>query len=239
MSRRLAAGVVLITLFTACQPDGEIGHGGTLKPAPTEIRVLLQETDGLLVVNCPSGAMITDDSDKPLYTVPLGWDLVFKRNEYGVLAANGEWLRCTWVRIKPRDEGDGPPRITVKGSPYRGSLTVRSTTTGTLQAINRIEVEDYLRGVLPEETYASWPPEALKSQAVVSRSYALARMSDDPGAVFHLRADTSSQVYGGYYAEDPRTDEAVAATIGEVLAYGGRIVTTFFSSCCGGHTAAI
>jgi stage II sporulation protein D len=239
MRRCLAAGLILFVSFIACQPDGEIGHGGTLKTAPTELRILLQETDGLLVVNCPSGAVITDDSDKPLYTVPAGWDLVFKRDEHGVLAVNGVWQRCTWVRIKPREDGDGPPRVTVKGSPYRGTLTVRSTTAGTLQAVNRIGVEDYLRGVLPKETYANWPPEALKSQAVVSRSYALARMSDDPDAPFHLRADTSSQVYGGYFAEDPRTDEAVAATAGEVLAYGGRIVTTFFSSCCGGHTAAI
>jgi stage II sporulation protein D len=170
MKRRLAAGLLLLTILTACGPEGEVGHGGTLKSAPTELRVLLQETDGLLVVSC---------------------------------------------------------------------LEVRSTSTGTLQAINLIEVEEYLRGVLPEETYASWPPEALKSQAVVSRSYALARLGESPDAPFHLRADTSSQVYGGYYSEDPRTDGAVAVTAGEVLAYGGRIVTTFFSSCCGGHTAAI
>ncbi|MCK4594352.1 SpoIID/LytB domain-containing protein [bacterium] len=239
MTTRFKAGLALLYVLTACQPDGEVGPGGSVKPAPTELRVLLQETEGLLVVSCPAGALITDDFDKTIYTVPPGYDLVFKRNEHGVLSINGEWQRCTWVTIVPQGGEDDPPRLVVKGVPYRGSLVVRSTATGTLQAVNRIEVEEYLRGVLPEETYANWSLEALKSQAVVSRSYALARLSENPDAPYHLRADTSSQVYGGFFSEDPRTDEAVAATAGEVLAYGGRIVTTFFSSCCGGHTAAI
>ncbi|HDR06290.1 MAG TPA: SpoIID/LytB domain-containing protein, partial [Candidatus Coatesbacteria bacterium] len=237
--RRRPAAVLLVTLFIACGPEVEVERPGTYKPAPTELRVLLQETDGLLVVSCPSGAVIRDADDKGLYTVPAGYDLVFGRNEHGVLSINGEWQRVGLVQVKPRNEEEGPPRLVVKGSPYRGRVVIRSTGAGTLQAINSIEVEEYLRGVLPKETYASWPAEALKSQAVVSRSYALARMSDATDAPFHLRADTSSQVYGGYFAEDPRTDAAVAATAGEVLAYGGRIVTTFFSSCCGGHTAAI
>ena len=95
-------------------------------------------------------------------------------------------------------------------------------------------MEDYLLGVVPGESPASWPAAALEAQAVAARSYALA--SNVNGRGFDQYADTRSQMYRGYLAETPSTNAAVAATAGEVVTYGGEVATTFFFSTSGGYT---
>jgi stage II sporulation protein D len=82
-----------------------------------------------------------------------------------------------------------------------------------------------------------WQPEALKAQAVVARSYALATLK--PGKTFDLRNDTRSQVYNGVRAEEWQTNLAIGATAGRVLLWRGRVATTFYHSTSGGRTAAI
>ncbi len=231
--------LTFLLVVAGCREEIDSDHDGSIKESSPELRVLLFEGEGPLVVSVPDGAVIRNDDGEAIYTVPPRYDLVFRQGESGGLLVNGEWLGKRRVTIIPKDGGDEPPRLLVAGSPYRGSLLVRSTEAGSLQFINRIATEDYLRGVLPRETFASWPADALRAQAVVSRSYALARYAEEPKAIYHLHADISSQVYGGYFSEDPRTDAAIKETGGEVLAADGRIITTFFHSTCGGHTAAI
>ena len=135
---------------------------------------------------------------------------------------------------------------------YRGELL--AVDTGSSQAtVNRLPMEDYLRGVVPQESPASWADrgagkgaEALKAQAVAARSYALAENRFS----FAKTCDTTScQVYGGaavnpsggarQMVEDPRTDAAVAATAGFVRKFLDRdqVARTEFSSSTGGHTA--
>ena len=119
---------------------------------------------------------------------------------------------------------------------YRGSL--RAVPAGsTFSLVNVVDMEDYLKGVVPREMPASWgddSPAALLAQAVAARSYALATMS--PTATYDVFDDTRSQVYGGMSGEDARTSRAVDATRGTVLTYDGRIITAFFFSTSGGET---
>jgi stage II sporulation protein D len=82
-----------------------------------------------------------------------------------------------------------------------------------------------------------WPLEALKAQAVVARSYAIATLQ--PGATYDLLNDTRDQVYGGLTAEQPESTRAISATGGRVLTYGGRVATTYYFSTSGGRTASI
>jgi stage II sporulation protein D len=118
---------------------------------------------------------------------------------------------------------------------YRGALEVRpAKVPGKLNAINAVELEDYVRGVISKESPSSWPLEALKAQAVAARSYAIA--SPIRGAGFDQYADTRSQVYGGIGAETARTNQAVAETSLQVVMTGGRVAQTFFFSTSGGHT---
>jgi len=83
--------------------------------------------------------------------------------------------------------------------------------------------------------FKEWHPEALKAQAVASRTYALFTLLEDPTARFHLRSSTASQVYEGE-VKSPRTDKAIEETQGEVLTYRGSLFPAFFHSTCGGYT---
>ncbi|MEE9181135.1 MAG: SpoIID/LytB domain-containing protein [candidate division NC10 bacterium] len=118
---------------------------------------------------------------------------------------------------------------------YRGSVEVWNTSGG-IHIINQVPLEDYIRGVMKVEANPAWPIEALKSQAVVARTYALYERLVSPEALYHLYSTTASQVYRGVNGEDPRSDWAVRATRGVVLAYRGRIIPAFYHSASGGRT---
>ena len=98
----------------------------------------------------------------------------------------------------------------VRDGLYRDHIEIRAASGTGLNAINAVDLEDYLMGVVPSESPASWPPAALEAQAVAARSYALA--SNVNGKGFDQYPDTRSQVYRGYLGETPTTNAAVAAT---------------------------
>ncbi|MPR00337.1 SpoIID/LytB domain-containing protein [Modestobacter sp. I12A-02628] len=129
---------------------------------------------------------------------------------------------------------------------YRGELSVVSTAAGQ-RTVNTVWMEDYLRGVVPRESPASWGDggggkgiEALKAQSVAARSYAwaenrsaIAKTCDTTACQVYLGAGTNHQAL-----EDRRTDAAIAATSGVVLRNGsGGIVRAEFSSSTGGYSA--
>ncbi len=117
---------------------------------------------------------------------------------------------------------------------YRGSIQI-DVTGGKLRAINMVGLEQYLYGVVPSEMPFTWLPEALKAQAVVARSYALATRR---AGAFDLYPDTRSQVYLGIEHEKPSTNAAVNATAGQVVLYEGAVAKTYFFSTSGGRTAS-
>jgi stage II sporulation protein D len=117
---------------------------------------------------------------------------------------------------------------------YRGSIQI-DVIAGKLRAINMVGLEQYLYGVVPSEMPFNWLPEALKAQAVVARSYALATRRT---GAFDLYPDTRSQVYLGIEHEKPSTNAAVNATAGQVVLYEGEVAKTFFFSTSGGRTAS-
>ena len=141
------------------------------------------------------------------------------------LAPCGRRLRAT-----------GPSPLSFGGGRYRGALEVVPTRSaaGSLNAVNAVPVDQYVRGVVANESPASWPMAALRAQAVAARSYALTTTVDGNG--FDLYEDVRSQVYGGVGDETGRTNRATADTRGEVVIHRGRIAQTFFSACSGGHT---
>jgi stage II sporulation protein D len=133
----------------------------------------------------------------------------------------------------------GPGQVSIEGSDYRGTLEVVPTAeaAGSLNAINALPVDQYVKGVVPNESPASWPLAALQAQAVAARSYALSTQVGGNG--FDLYADTRSQVYGGLESEVASGNQAAMTTKGQVVMYGGKIAETFFSACSGGHTESI
>lgn len=119
---------------------------------------------------------------------------------------------------------------------YRGALETvpTSAASGSLNVVNRLDVNSYARGSLPGEVPPDWPAATLKAFAVAIRSIALS--SDAGGNGFELYADTRTQVYGGVRLESARTDRAVRATRNEVAMYGSAVAQTTYFSSSGGRT---
>jgi stage II sporulation protein D len=132
----------------------------------------------------------------------------------------------------------GPAPLSLAGQgAYRGSLEFRPTGSGGVYTVNVIGLDDYVRGVIAAEMPSTWGPQALETQAVAARTYAIT--TDVSGTFYNLYPDTRSQMYRGVSAETPATDAAVAATAGQVVTYDGAPVVTYFSSSSGGHTENI
>jgi len=137
------------------------------------------------------------------------------------------------VRFNSLSEGE---MLRVNGRRYRDGIKISLNSKGNLNVINELGVEGYLYGVMTREVSPEWPIEALKAQAVVSRTYVMKNLGKYDKEGFDLSATITSQVYGGGEAEDPRTSKAVDLTQGEVITYKRELIKSFFHSNCGGHT---
>lgn len=140
-------------------------------------------------------------------------------------------------RVLVLEPQDSNGTIRIDGREYRGRVELQRGTTG-LTVINLVGLEDYLRGVVGAEMGRRAPgeEEALKAQAVVSRTYALRNRGRWQAQGFDLMADVSAQAYAGLLNENPMASAAVDATRGEILTYNGEPIEAFYSSTCGGRT---
>lgn len=144
--------------------------------------------------------------------------------------ANGRKLASCGKRLGAKSTG----KISIGGEgTYRGQFVAKATGSG-LNVINKLPLDSYVKGVVPNEVPGSWPKEALRAQAVAARSYALATGLDGDG--FDFYDDTRSQVYGGAASEQRSTNRAVRKTERQIVAYRGKVVPTFFFSSSGGRT---
>ena len=142
----------------------------------------------------------------------------------------GERVRVAQsLELRPLDGAT----LTFRGQQYRSLLRIEISDQGRPRVINRLNIEDYLKGVLPVEMPDRFGLEALKSQAVAARSYALS----EGARRGWLHPDVRSQVYGGKEVETWLSTEAIEQTAGQVLAHEGQIIPAWFQSTCGGKTA--
>jgi stage II sporulation protein D len=149
----------------------------------------------------------------------------------GILIA-GRDFRTNKLLIKT----DDPDIFIINGRKFRGSLQFIRDKNAKLSVVNHIDLEDYVQGILYHEASHYWPMEALKAQAIVSRTYAVYQMQENKSKDYDLTSDIYSQVYGGKTSERYRTNKAVKDTRGIVLTYKDKIFPTFFHATCGGHT---
>jgi len=121
---------------------------------------------------------------------------------------------------------------------YRGRVEIFPNALGRLTVVNEVELETYLRGVVPKEMGAWEFPslEALKAQAVAARTYAVANRGKRAKDGFDLLDTVADQVYGGRDGEQNLTDTAVTETKGLVAMYGGRPIQALFMANSGGGT---
>jgi stage II sporulation protein D len=129
--------------------------------------------------------------------------------------------------------------VRLDGKTYRGSLRLLHERDESFLAINHLELECYLAGVLPKELYPDWAPATYEALAVAARSFAIYNtVTTGRGSQYDLGDNQASQCYGGYSAETAKSWAAVNATRGVVLAYGPRgqerIFLAQYSASCGG-----
>jgi len=165
----------------------------------------------------------TDDSlhggVSPSYGgIKLGW------TDYGASS----------ILIRPKENG----ALYVNKRRFKGELLITKTEQNKLLAVNRVGVEEYLKGVLYHEISHRWPMEAIKAQGIVARTYALYLARGRKDKLYDLTCDVYSQMYGGATSERRRLSRAVIKTKGLVLKYNGDIFPAYYHSTCGGHTEA-
>lgn len=147
------------------------------------------------------------------------------------LKMNGPEEHGDILEIKPLEDSF----IKVNNQAYRGEIEVRKRDD-TLLVINEVDLEEYLYGVMKHEISPAWPKEAIKAQAVAARSFALNKRLKNVGEPYDLVATITAQVYGGLSGEDPRSNEAINETRGEVLSYQREPIAAYYHATCGGET---
>jgi stage II sporulation protein D len=206
--------------------------GTRLSTAPSRpVRVLLQPGDPYIRVR---GA--TSIGGRSLRA---GRIYVARESRGAVLITTSSGKRVTRVANGASFEGPGALRLLgpalngVSSGLYRGAVELRTEGDG-ITAINVLDIDSYVRGVVAGEMPSSWPLEALKAQAVAARTYALATRKTT--GLFDQYPDTRSQVYRGVTGESVRSDAAVVGTAGRILIYAGDPAVTYYFSTSGGHT---
>jgi stage II sporulation protein D len=200
--------------------------------AADSIRVLLMQDVQRVVFSAEDGLLVRPlAGEERLLPGPL---VVTIGDDRAELVVNGDRLQAQSLTVRGQ-EGD----MTVAGDSaslsVSGVLQVMVRGKG-LALLNQVDLEEYVKGVVPAEMHAGWHPEALKVQAVVARTYALYQRLANREREYDVAAGTQDQVYRGRQGLDQRVQQAVESTRGLVLTYGGGPVLAAFSSTAAGPT---
>lgn len=126
------------------------------------------------------------------------------------------------------------PLTWFKGYQYHGAFEY-SRNNGNISVINRVSMQQYVKGVVPYEMSPSWPVEALKAQALCARTYAYSNFGKH-GSSFDICASTHCQVYSGANSASENSNRAVDETLGQYILYDGEPINAVFHSSDGGAT---
>ncbi len=213
---------------------------------PVLVGVGLVERESSLILAATGDCLLLDgDSGKRL--ARLGGpkvELICRRLNDGVTGG------VTWqsgslkgsaakVILQPVDPGH---RVGYGDYQYRGEFLILPTPGSSgLTLVNNVELESYLRGVVPWEIGRHGPERlaALAAQAVAARTYTISHMGSRSSLGFDVFASVMDQVYRGSADEDPLCNQAIDQTAGIVLRYAGKEVDAYYSACCGGVTSRI
>lgn len=155
------------------------------------------------------------------------------------IAAAGDGLRVggrslsTPLDLEPL--GASGATFSADGARFGGRLRL-ARRGNAVEVIERVPLEAWLAGVLPAEMNPGWPVEALGAQAIVARSYAVARWQARHGESWHLLRGTADVAYDGLVAPSAAVAGAIAATRGRLLVHDGMAVLARFHAASGGRT---
>ena len=149
--------------------------------------------------------------------------------------------------VLPDVTGADEVRTWFKGYRYYGGFRYERISGGNITVVNIVDMETYIKGVIPYEMSNNWPLEALKAQAVCARSYAYNNIASQKHSKYHFDVcnTTDCQAYHGAgseistYQANERTDRAVDETAGEYAWYNGKIIEAYYSSSHGGASESV
>lgn len=194
-----------------------------------EIRVLLKKKAGQLIFTSPSKMTLSNPATGKI--IFSGTGPVAVSTKAARMTINTEKISAGKCKVETENDCLG-----IDGQPYRGSIFVYMDALG-LTAVNHLDIEKYLYGVVPKEMSWLWSEQALMAQAIASRTFALYLRKKQPAnQLYDLTATTASQVYGGYGAEHDKARGAVDQTRGKVMLFNGKLIIAYFHADSGGYT---
>lgn len=199
------------------------------------IKIGLQTAVSSIGIGASTEAVIIDaNTNKSVCSIDSmkGYEVRPYKNKIAI-KYNGKFYKIDSDNVVLRTEKEG--FVSVKNKWYRGILMIQNKD-GKLTVINNVDIEDYIKGVLPSEMPSGWESEALKAQAIAARSYALANLGKRARYGYDLNDTTEDQVYGGASAETSKTNQLVEDTKGLVLIYDLKIIPAYYSASAGGQT---
>jgi stage II sporulation protein D len=247
--RRLTIAAVSIAAVAACARRVITASSGSIeRPTPP---VVLNASDRTLRVGLgPSSALRLSsagevqlyalEGDRLVARIPTGELWRVERVGDRIRGVGPDGLASVWQSGGLVARPGGVGLIAFNGKHYRGELLFLRGDTGVV-VVNRVRMDDYLRGVVPLEigTTDRRDSAAVQAQAVTARSYAYVHAGGSSASrPYDVTASVADQIYGGADVETAVSDAGVSATRGLVLQYGGHVVNAPYHSACGGSTAA-
>ncbi len=231
---------VLLAKMHGCGPDarGIYQRPLTYNGVPI-IRVLVTPHPVERITVSTTGEYRIEADGPPIGNLPSPLTETVITREGSIWQLNGLSVRGQQLLLTPAENS----RVTAGQTTYRGKLQLLPVGETQLIAVNHLDMESYLAGVLPKELYASWSPQTYEALSVAARTFAMYHMlTFGERNDYDLGSTQAAQVYGGFSAETPKAWDAVRATHGEVLTFGGtgdeRLFMAQYSASCGGYVNA-
>lgn len=226
MLKKIWLLICIICIFIGCN-NAEMAKNST-EPL---LQVYITKTTGTSV-QVSGDYSVYADGKKMIAKEKSG--VIFNiRNSGRSVFVQGKEIKAKDIELRPLDS---KAIVSINGKKYHGGLIFRQNA-GTLQIINLVGLEDYVKGVVPAEMSESWPVEALKAQAVAARTFALYTRDEEKHDGYDLCPTTHCQAYSGIAGEASSVNIAVDATAGEVMQHDGQLIYAAFHSDSGGYTA--
>ncbi len=234
--------VALAGLLAACRPAGPPAGRERARGTEPMVRIGVLVDSAHVSLGATGAFEIRDATGRTVYRGAAGSSVSAAAGADGALTLSGPGAAAVGplagpLAVVPAGNGD----VLLAGRPYHGTALVRGVPGGGVTAVNVLDLERYLRGVVPMEigVRPAAEVEAVKAQAVAARTYAIGNLGKSAARGFDFYAGTQDQVYGGAAREDSVANRAVAETRGEIVTYQDQPILAYYSSTCGGRTAAI
>lgn len=195
---------------------------------------LLTDVEKTYIASSLQGQLINTRTNKLLYQIePMKIYRIIPYNNSILIEVKNNYydLGSDSIVLKTSNTGF----VSTKKHWYRGEFIINNNNNN-ITLINKINLEEYLLGVVPSEMPSKWNAEALKAQAIAARSYAVANLGKHATKGYDLKDNTEDQAYNGASAETAQASKAVVDTLGIVVTYNHQIIPAYYHASSGGQT---